>query len=412
MRRGTLYTNVEVNYMTKRKTLIISLLIISTSAVVTFFVFMTEPEAQREGAMKKTAMLVDVVKVNRGNYMPIVVATGNVQAAKDITLSPQVGGEVVSISDNFIPGSFVKKGEILLQINPADYQNTLMLRRSELELARSELSIEMGRQDVARKDFELIGQEMSAENQELVLRKPQLEAAKAAVAAADAAVKQAQLELNRTTIRAPFDAHIISRNTNVGSQLAPGAEVGRLVGMDEYWIVANVPTGKVNWLTFADNGPEGASKVKIYSSNWMPGQYREGTLFRLVGALDAQTRLARVLVSVADPLARNTDADSLPPLMIGTFVETHIEAKEIREVVRINRDYLRQGRTVWAMEEGKLRIREVDIVFQDPDYAYVREGLSENDMVVATDLSAVVEGSDLRTESKSATAGNQEDDGS
>lgn len=186
--------------MTKKKTIIISVFVLLVSAAITFFVFMTEPEAQREAATKKTAMLVDVVQVNRGNYVPTVFATGTVQAAKDITLSPQVGGEIVSISENFIPGSFVKKGEVLLQINPADYRNVLQLRQSDLQLARSDLSVEMGRQDVARKDFELIGSDLAADNRDLVLRKPQLEAARANVEASEAAVNQARLDLQRTTI--------------------------------------------------------------------------------------------------------------------------------------------------------------------------------------------------------------------
>jgi hypothetical protein len=186
----------------------------------------------------------------------------------------------------------------------------------------------------------------------------------------------------------------------VGAQLAPGAEIGRLVGMDEYWVVANVPMGKVNWLTFSDKDSGVGSAVKIYSNNWSRDQYREGKLFRLVGALDAQTRLARVLISVPDPLVRKASMDSLPPLMIGAFVECHIQAREIRDVVRLNRDHLRQGGTVWVMEDDKLRIRNVDITFQDADYAYISKGLSDNDQVIVTDLSTVVEGSDLRTQSE------------
>src|SRR5690606_30117842 len=112
-------------------------------------------------------------------------------------------------------------------------------RKSDLQTARADLSMEMGRQDVAQKDFELIGDELSPENKELVLRGPQLESAKADIAAAEAAVNQAELNLQRATIRAPFDAHIISRNANIGSQLAPGDALGRLVGIDEYWLVAN-----------------------------------------------------------------------------------------------------------------------------------------------------------------------------
>ena len=388
--------------MSKKRTIIISLAILLISAAITFLLFVTQPQAEREGASKKTAMLVDVASTEQGNFTPTVVATGSVQAAKDIILSPQVGGQVVKISENFIPGSFVKKGEVLIQINPADYQNTLELRKGDLELAKSNLSIELGRQSVAQKDFELIGQDMTPENKALVLREPQLAAEKANVRAAEAAVRQAQLNRDRTTISAPFDAHIISRNTNIGAQLAPGAEFGRLVGMDEYWVVANVPMGKVNWLNFSDQGSGIGSEVKIYSNNWPERQYRKGKLFRLVGALNEQTRLAQVIISVPDPLARKTKADTLPPLMIGAFVECHIQAKEIDSVVRINRDYLRQNGTVWVLEKGKLRIRDVSIAFQDADYAYISDGVSEDDQIVVTDLSTVVEGSDLRTESGQA----------
>ncbi|MEJ8802774.1 efflux RND transporter periplasmic adaptor subunit [Pontibacter sp. H249] len=385
--------------MTKKKTIIISAAILLVSAAITFVVFRTAPEAEREGASIITAMLVEVVPVNRGNYTPTVVATGTVQPAKDITLSTQVGGEVLRISDRFTPGSFVKNGEVLLQINPADYRNTLQLRRSDLQLAKTELSVEMGRQEVARKDYELIGEDLPKDNQELVLRKPQLDAAKARIAAAQAAVDQAQLNLQRTTIRAPFDAHIISRNANEGSQLAPGTELGRLVGMEEYWVAANVPVSKVNWLTFSEDEASTGSDVKVINTtSWPSGQYRKGKLFRLVGALDAQTRLARVLVSVKDPLVRQSNADSIPPLIIGTFVEVHIQAKEIPNVIRLNRDYLRQGNTVWVMKDGKLNIRKVDIIFDDAEYAYISKGLSDGEMVVTTDLSTVVEGSKLRTD--------------
>jgi RND family efflux transporter MFP subunit len=309
-----------------------------------------------------------------------------------------VGGEVISISRNFIPGSFVKKGEVLLQINPADYRNTLQLRRSDLELAKSNMSIEMGRQTVAQKDFDLVGQEMTEANRALVLREPQLESAKASVAAAEAAVNQAELNLKRTIIRAPFNAHILSRSTNIGAQLAPGAEIGRIVGMEEYWVLADVPMDKVNWLTFSEEARGVGSEVKIVSKSWPPGQHRKGKLSRLVGALDAQSRLARVLITVRDPLVRQASTDTVPPLMIGAFVESHIVAREIPDVVRLRRDHLRQGATVWVMDNEKLQIRPVDIAFQDAEYAYINKGLSAGDHVVTTDLSTVVEGSGLRTE--------------
>ena len=66
--------------------------------------------------------------------------------------------------------------------------------------------------------------------------------------------------------------------------------------------------------------------------------------------------------------------------------------------MRLSRDYLRQGNTVWVMKDGKLNIRKVTVLFEDPRYAYISKGLSDGEMVVTTDLSTVVEGSRLRTE--------------
>ena len=118
----------------------------------------------------------------------------------------------------------------------------------------------------------------------------------------------------------------------------------------------------------------------------------------LIGALEAQTRLARVLLTVADPLAHEPESAGLPPLMVGSFVEARIEGRPIENVIRMDRDYLRQNDTVWVNENGLLRIRKVEIAFRDQDYAYITAGLSENDLVVTTSLSTVVEGAGLRLE--------------
>jgi len=291
---------------------------------------------------------------------------------------------------------------VLLRIDPSDYENTLQLRKSDLRLAKADLQVEMGRQDVARKDYELIGDELSQENKALVLREPQLESARANIEAAEAAVKQAEMSLSRTIIRAPFDAHIITRNANIGSQVAPGANLGRLVGMDEYWVIANVPISKIGRLTFSENAAGQGSTVKILNENtWPDGQYREGQLFRLVGALDNQTRLARVLITVKDPLSRKADISQCPPLIIGSFVETHIQAKQLNNTIRLNRDYLRKDETVWVMEDKELKIKEVTVALEDAKYAYIEKGLADQDQVVTTNLATVVEGSPLRLEGDS-----------
>jgi len=385
--------------MNWKKTLLISIIILLVGAGVTVLIFKTEPEAQRAGATKKTAMLVDVTPVERGTYRPTIVTTGSVQAAEDIMLSPRVSGLIISRSPAFVPGGFVRKGQILLQIDPADFENTLQLRKSELEQANSDLKIEMGQQEVARQDYQLLGDTLPEEERALVLRQPQLEAVKARVKAAQANVRQAELALERTAIKAPFDAQVITRNANVGSQVSSAMQLGRLVGVEEYWVVATVPLAQLRRLNFPNDGRSRGSKVRLRNrSAWPEGEYREGFLYRLIGALEDQTRLARVIVSVPDPLARSRSSRNSPKLMIGAFMQTDIQAEPIENVVRLNRDYLRKNGTVWVMEEGKLRIRDVDIVFRDAQNAYISGGLEDGDRVVTTNLSTVVDGAALRLE--------------
>ena len=349
-------------------------------------------------------MLVDIIEVERDNFTPTISAMGTVEPSQDITLSPRVGGEITQMSENFTPGGYVQKGDMLLQIDPADYRNILQQRQSELQQAESDLNIEMGRQNVAQQDYELLGDTLRNENRSLVLREPQLNAARSRVQSAEAAVEQAELNLQRTTIRAPFDAYILSRNANVGSQVAPGDNLARLVGLDEYWVEATVPQSSLRWITVPQNGDEG-SPVKIRNRTaWNPDEFRDGTLFRLVGALENETRMARVLVSVPDPHGYLSENDDKPRLMIGSFVEANIQAEQLEDVVRLNRDFIRQDDTIWVMENDTLRIRNADILFRDANYAYITNGLEENDRVVTTNLSTVVDGSPLRLEGETSTA--------
>ncbi len=389
--------------MDSKKGLIICFCILVVGAGITALIFMTEPTATRVAATKRTAMLVDVFEVQRGTYRPVIVATGTVEAEQDIILSPQVGGRVLSLSSTFTPGGFVKKGQVLLQIDPADYQNALLQKKSDLRRATADLNIEMGRQNVAQKDYQILNETLSGELEALVLRQPQLNATRARVEAAQAAVNQAELELQRTTIKAPFDAHILSRNANVGSLISPRDNLGRLVGLDTYWVVTTVPLSKIPWLSFPNSEAEKGSLVQIRNRvTQKKGTYRTGSLHRLIGALAEKTRMAQVLISVSDPLAHRDGSDHLSPLMIGAFVETHIEANEIPNVVRLARDYIRTGNTVWVMQDGLLRIRSVEIVFQDADYAYISDGLQDKDRVVTTNLSRVADGAKLRVKSVGA----------
>ncbi len=396
--------------MSWKKTLLICFIILIVGGAATTLIFSTEPTAERSGATRQTAMLVDVTSVQEGNYHPTITSMGTVVPSQDIILSPQVDGEIIERSENFTPGGYVQKGDTLLQIDPADYRNALQQQQSQLQEALATMSIEMGRQSAAQEEYKLFGDTLSEENEALILREPQLNTVKSQVQSARAAVEQAKLDLARTTIKAPFDAHILNRNVNLGSQVAPGENLGRLVGLETYWIEATVPLSHLRQLNVPSDGGQG-SEVRIRNRTaWSEDEYRIGNLFQLVGTLENETRMARVLIEVHDPhgFQSNPSTSELPPLMLGSYVEANIEGKELSNVIRLNRDYIRNDDTVWIMEEGQLRIKDVDIVFRDAQYAYISSGLNDQDHVVTTNLSTVTDGAPLRLDGSDSGTGQEE----
>ncbi|EGF28844.1 efflux RND transporter periplasmic adaptor subunit [Rhodopirellula baltica] len=379
-------------------TTITCLAILGASAAAVVVINKTEPTAQQVNATRKSSALVNTITAERGTYSPQLVVLGTVEPAQDITLGPRISGQVVELSPEFIPGGMVSKGDLLLRIDPSDFENAVSISNSELLQKEALWEIEQARQRLAVKELEMLQDTIDDTNRGLVLREPQIASIKAEMAAAKASLERAQLDLDRTEVTAPFDAQILTQSVNIGSQVRPGDELARLIGVDEYWIMAAVPIRTLRWIQFPKTSEDGTStegsKVILRNTDaWGPDAQREGRVARLIGTLDQQTRLARVLITVADPLGRESDA---PPLILDTLIETQIEGKEINDVIRLPRDYVRDQDTVWVMKEEQLEIRETQVVFRDAEYAYIREGIEEGEDIVTTTLATVADGVGLR----------------
>ncbi len=388
--------------------LLVCAAIIGGSIYAVILINRTEPTAQKIDRVRKSSALVETEIVSRGDYSPKLVVLGNVQPAQDITLSPRVSGQVIEVSPGFVPGGMVRKGELLLRIDPADFENAVSIRESELEQAQASREIEQARQRLAKKELKMLEGSIGETNRSLVMREPQIASIEAEVSAAEASVERAKLDLQRTQVYAPFDAQVLSRAVNIGSQVGSNDELGRLVGTQQYWVIASVPVRNLRWIEFpgddatendaaAESGPEeasGGSQVWLRNREiWGPDVKRSASVSKLIGTLDQRTRMARVLITVDDPLGRQSDA---PAMILETLVETEISGKSINDVFRISRDHVRDQDTVWVMKDNQLEIREVDIVFRDERFAYIRSGLDDGDEVVTTTLATVAEGVGLR----------------
>jgi len=360
----------------------------------------TAPKAETRPLVRE-AQLVDVTTVRKSNHRVKVKAMGTVVPSQRITLQPRVSGELVDISEAFVPGGRFKAGQTVVKVDPEDYQLVVKQRSADLVKAQRDLKIEQGRQVIARREFELLGGSQPSEgiDRDLMLRKPQLEMATAAVNAAQAALDKAELDLKRTTIKAPFNAVIIDKQqVDLGSQVSPNTQIATIAGTDEFWVLVSIPVKQLESIHIPSEPGAKGSPVRIFNeAGWGRSATRTGHVIGLLSMLETEGRMARILVSVDDPLCLKPSGSDLPKLLLGTYVSVVIDGVELTDVIRIRRTSLRDNNTVWVFgPKSELQIREVKVRWRDRDEVYVHDGLRDGDRIVTSDLAVYVSGSPLK----------------
>lgn len=377
--------------------ILLPLAVLVAGALVCFGLLETGPQAKTQPQVRN-ATLVEVQPVEFGPQATQIEAMGTVKAARQVELTPQVSGAIMKLNEDFIPGGHFQAGERLLQIDPTDYQVTVRQLASDVAQAKSEIELEQGNQLVAQREYELLGEPVSATEKSLMLRKPQLENLKAALDASQAKLDQARIDLQRTEIKAPFNAVVQARDVNLGSRVTASTALATLVGTDAYWVEVSVPVSQLRWIVIPKNKNETGSLVKIYDqAAWGKDGFRTGRVIRLAADLESEGRMARILVQVADPLALNPENAKAPRLLLGSYVRVTIEGRQVANAAALGREQIRDGDQVWIMDAAnQLDIRHVDILYRGKDQVLISTGIDAGERLVVSDLSAPIQGMSLR----------------
>lgn len=382
----------------------VPLLVIVIGIVIAVSLVKTGPKASRKPPVKQ-ARLVEVTPLSMGTVTTEIEAMGTVVPARKVELHPQVSGEIIKVSEQYVPGGLFRAGDEILQIDPKDYVLAVKRRESEVAQAMSNVKIEQGQQIIAQRELEMIGEAIDEKNNDLILRKPQLESVQAQLSLAQATLEQARLDLQRTRIHAPFNSIVISRSANIGSRVLNSTLLATLVGTDQYWIEVAVPVDQLKWIRIPGPGINSGSSARIYNDNvWRDGEYREGKIMQLVGDLESEGRMARLLIAVEDPLDLDGKDGRKPRLLIDSYVRVIIDGTPQKSVISIDRKHVHDGNLVWIMDEqDRLNIRTVSILFRGKSNVLVTSGVKAGERLVTTDLSAPVNNMPLRLEDEASS---------
>jgi RND family efflux transporter MFP subunit len=360
-----------------------------------FNYFKSQEVKMKRKPIEKQAAVVETIALTPGNFQTYVHAMGTVMPDRQITLKAKVAGEVIFVSENFVQGGLMKKGEILLLIDDSDYQIEIKKDQSALDKALSDLAIEQGSQLIAREELKLINQLSKGEmaQTDLALRKPQLDQANAVVKNARADLEKAVLNLSRTKIRVPFNALVLEKKVDSGSLVTTQGELATLVDVDAFLVETLVPPDRLAALNINEKtGSKAVIRSQYSEEPW------QGTLVRTTGKISSKSRMAGVIIYVKDPLGLKNQ-EKRPQLLLDDYVDVQIQGQILENVYSIPRSVLRDGNTVWVYQSGKLSIKQVSLAWKEEDLVFIRSGILPGDEVITSDLPAPVNGMALQQDS-------------
>lgn len=383
-----------MNNKTRKIFLPIAILVFGVLGMIVLVIAYPEAEQVKPEAFRP---LVRYQLAKKSNKQINIYSQGTVAPRTQSTVAAQVGGQIVFTSSRFASGGYLKKGDVLLRIDPANYelaqaQAKLQVTQAELRLAR-----EKEEADLARSEWTKIG---NGEASKLVLREPQLKEAEASLDAAKAALKLADINLQRTEIRAPFTCRIRTIMADLGQVVNPGTPIAVIYAIDYAEIRLPLPDADLAFIdipfTYGNSEQHAQPKVKI-KSVFAGREYTwPGKLVRMEGEIDPRSRMINAVATVKDPYGDGA-SEERPPLAVGMFVSAEISGKNFEDVFEIERAALRGSNRVWIIdEENRLYFRDVEILRLNTDTIIIKSGLDENEKICLTALDAVVEGMAVR----------------
>lgn len=334
--------------------------------------------------------LVEVSPVNVAPMRLNVDSYGVVKPKYSTELVAQVSGQIVELSPNFVKGAFVKQGDVLAKIDQNDYEAALIEAEASLAQASSALEIERAQAHVAKTEWQRIKNNANETiPSELYLRKPQLAEKLARYRASQASVKRAKRNLERTLIKAPYDAIIDSRTISLGSVVNPGTKFGMLNSTSVAEVRLPVADHELQYLEQYGVGANVALSAQVAGQTvtW------NGEIIRSEGVIDQKSRMTYLVAQVKQPYG-----DAANPLRFGAYLNATIEGRLIENAVQVPRHLVKNGKVATLNGDLTLSFKQLNVIRETNGYVVVDAGLGHGAQIITSALEYPTEGMQLRLE--------------
>ncbi len=363
----------------------LSILMVLAGAGISWMLVKTKPKAAQK-PRSATLPVVEVISASKSDYAVRISSQGEVLPGRRTSLAAEVSGRVIWVSPKFEVGERFEENEILVEIDPADYEAAEIMAASELATAVLNLEQERARSEQAKRDWEALGGGGKAS--ELVLRKPQLESATKRVDAAQAALDKTKRDLSRTKVRAPYACQIQATFTEKGSSLVAGAPVADLfsrdfelrlpVSLEDFRFIDMTSTVDVTFMARF-----GGDEI-----TW------KGRLLRTEGQVDRGSQSVFLVAGIA-PVEPDTAAAKF--LVPGLFLQAELTGKTLSAVYTLpRRAFYGKDRILVVNTDKTTELRQVMVIRTERDEVVVGKGIGEGELVAISPVPNVIDGMSVK----------------
>ena len=352
------------------------------------------------------------------NYQVNVESYGTVSPRTQSLLVAQIAGQIVQVSDDFDNGGFFKAGDSLLTIDDRDYRADVKIAEAQLLAAQAALEEEKAQSELALRDWKSLGR--ANQPNDFLLRKPQLKAAEANLISAQSNLEKVRLDLERTTIVAPYDGRVMSSNVDLGQVVSVNSVLGEIYAISKLEVRLPIRDRDLAYIdlpeVYIDTQSAGQvfPRVELFSG-LVANQVWQGAVVRTESAIDSTSRQLHVIAEIDDPYATAdaevvefaivpaTSRQSLvdrskgqagrqPQIKIGQYVTAKVAGKVLENAIVIPVSAIYQGSFVYVVEEGLLQRKPIRIAWQNEVEALIGDGLAAGQELVLSSLGQVFSG--------------------
>ena len=374
--------------------LFLLLFFVGTAMLVVYY----KPSADKRRQPPTSVISVETISIEPEFYQVIVNSFGRIEPRTQGQVVAQVSGQIIEVSPNFRDGGFFEEGEVLVRIDPRDYEIQVDIAAAELANAKVKYAEEKVLAEQAVNDRKILRNQGIASD--FALHIPQLAAAKAQIAAAEAKLKQARLEVERTRIRAPYPGRILTKNVDIGEVISANTGLSSIYATDLVEVRLPVKNSELAFINLPEptesgnNGNGALTSAKIINRLGEIEQSWPAVVVRAAGAIDEQSQQLNVTAQIDHPYAINDD--NRRPLKIGQYVTAQIKGKTIPDALVIPNAAIYQGSYVYLFKDGVLERREIEIAWQNSKEALIKRGIAAGDQLVLTPLGRVSSGTPVK----------------